>query len=146
MIIVDSREKKWEHIRKAFDRGGVEYRVRKLDYGDYLDEDRPGLVIDRKQNLDEVAANLCTQDSRRFWREIRNAKLHGTKVVILVEHGPSIRSANDVRAWVSKYHRISGFRLVQEMFNCSVAYGVEWQFCSKNETAGRILEILGGKS
>jgi hypothetical protein len=28
------------------------------------------------------------------------------------------------------------------MFEMSIAYGVEWQFCRKNETAKKILEIL----
>ena len=143
MLVVDTREKKWDHIRNYLDREGIEYRVQKLDFGDYMVEGS-NLTIDRKQNLDEVAANLCTRDSSRFWREIRNAKKHGLRVIVLVEHGPNIKNSADVRNWVSEYHRITGNRLVQEMFNCSVAYGVEWEFCSKGQTGNRILELLGG--
>lgn len=142
MLIVDTREKKWDHVRAYFDRAGTEYRVQKLDFGDYMVEGSK-VTIDRKQNLDEVAANLCTRDSARFWREIRNAKKHGLRVIVLVEHGPNVRNSSDVRNWVSEYHKITGYRLVQEMFNCSVAYGVEWEFCSKKETGRKILELLG---
>ena len=143
MLIVDTREKKWDHIRDYLEREHIDFRVQKLDFGDYMVEGS-NVTIDRKQNLDEVAANLCTRDSSRFWREIRNAKKHGLRVIILVEHGPNVRNSSDVRAWVSKYHHITGNRLVQEMFNCSVAYGVQWEFCSKKETGKRILELLGG--
>ena len=36
MIIVDTRERKWDHIKKYFDEHGVEYVVQKLDEGDYF--------------------------------------------------------------------------------------------------------------
>lgn len=143
MITCDTREKKWDHIRFFFDRMGIEYEVKKLDFADYSNPARPGIVVDRKQNLNEVATNLCSKDSSRFWREIRGAHKAGIKVVILVEHGPEIKAIRDVAAWKNQYGSMHGNRLMQEMFRTSMAYGVEWRFCSKAETAVRIMEILG---
>ena len=142
MIIVDSREKRWEHICRYFSANRIEYKVQKLDVGDYALEGRTGLVIDRKQNLDEVAANLKTSDSGRFWREIRRAKDTQTKLILLVEHGGSIRQISDVQQWKSQYSRITGAQLMKEMYRTHIAYGIEWIFCDKRGTGRRILELL----
>lgn len=143
MLTVDTRERKWSHIKKAFDDAGVQYQIHKLDFGDYRNEDRPWLVVDRKQNLNEVATNLCSKDSSRFWNELRGAYKEGIKIVILCEHGGQIHSVRDVAGWKNKYSAyMSGAQLMSRMFDTSFAYGVEWQFCRKSETARRILEIL----
>ena len=65
MLIVDSREK-WtqgngdNHIRRAFDKAGIDYVVRKLDEGDYMMEGGT-VTVDRKQNLDELSTNLLNK-------------------------------------------------------------------------------------
>ena len=52
MILVDSREKQWEHIRKYFDDNNIDYQFPiKLDTGDYIDSDNDKIIIDRKANL-----------------------------------------------------------------------------------------------
>ena len=142
MIIVDSREKKWSHIEEFLIDNNIPYTVKKLDQGDYLNTDNPYVVIDRKQNLDECASNLCTKDSNRFWREIRHAKENGIKVIVLVEHSNRIKTINDVPNWNSKWSKISGKKLSDEMFKVHVAYGVDWKFCDKAHTAQKILELL----
>ena len=53
MVIVDTRERKWQHIADYFKRHNIEYDVKKLDIADYMLSERPGIVIDRKQNLQE---------------------------------------------------------------------------------------------
>lgn len=149
MIIVDSREK-WtqsdkanlQNIRTYFDRHGVDYSVRKLDYGDYVLADAPDLVIDRKKDIGEVCTNLASPDSSRFWREMREAHKRGIKMVILVEHGGKIRSLCDVAAWRSRYSSVSGRALMDKMYKVHIAYGVEWVFCDKRSTGKRIVEIL----
>ena len=74
MLICDSREKKNDHILRYFDRHGIEYEIRKLDYGDYMAENGT-VTIDRKQNLSEVCHNLMlASDKRRFMNEVRGAK------------------------------------------------------------------------
>lgn len=49
-IIVDSREKKWKHIKEYFDEHKIKYRVEKLDVGDYTFElnNYPNLDLDNK--------------------------------------------------------------------------------------------------
>lgn len=126
---------------------------------DYMVEGKDKLVIDRKQNLDEVCSNLTYKgktanenggkkipsDVARFWREIRLAHDNGIKVIVLVEHGANVRKLADVALWNSTKSRISGRKLLDEMDRVSTAYGVEWKFCTKAETPRKILEILGYK-
>ena len=85
-IIVDSREKPKAigRILKHFEDKGVEYEVSKLLFGDYMDFNRPGIVVDRKQNVAELAKN-CTVEHERFKREMEKAKKAGATLVILVE-------------------------------------------------------------
>lgn len=141
MIIVDSREKKNQHILDYFDRVSEPYEIRKLSTGDYMDPFSPFMTIDRKRNLEELAGNVCTPDNR-FWREVRRSKEEGLKMIVLVEHGGQIRSLNDVPKWSSKYTRVTGRRLYDELFKIHVAYQVEFLFCDKRSTGRRILELL----
>jgi len=64
VILVDTREKKWEHIRAALDSLGCPYESKKLDFGDYsykyvrpdeTETDCSGTIaVERKANLDEI--------------------------------------------------------------------------------------------
>ena len=60
MIIVDTREKPRAVVKilAEFEKQGVEYVRRALNFADYFNPDNPGIVIDRKQNLLEVCANV----------------------------------------------------------------------------------------
>lgn len=159
MIICDSREQKNAHILRYFERHGIEYQVRKMDAADYMVEGQQNIVIDRKQNLDEICANLTYKGKKanenggkgipsnvaRFWREVRRAYEDKIKLVVLIEHGENIKSLADVAAWGGSRSGISGRKLVDEMDRLSAAYGVEWQFCGKSETAEKILKILNYK-
>ena len=144
MIIVDSREKKWDHIRQYFDRNNVPYQFPvKLDTGDYLNSERSDIVIDRKANLEELCGNLSKGSGNiiRFVNECKRARDHSVKLIVLIE-GTNCRSVKDLAGWNSKYSKHSGKWLTDKMFNLTLSYGIEWQFCKKNETAKRILEIL----
>lgn len=143
MIIVDSREKKNQHILNYFDRLGEQYQIQALSTGDYMDPNQPGITIDRKQDLQELAGNICTKD-HRFWREARRSHDEGLKMIVLIEQGGQIRSMNDVKNWTSKYTKVTGRRLYDEMFRLHVAYQIEFLFCDKGSTGKRILEILRG--
>lgn len=145
MIIVDSREKKWDHIRQYFDENGIEYEIRKLDVGDYFQQGR--VVVDRKQNLQELCGNLSKGEHNiiRFTNECKRAKKQGIKLIVLVE-GTICKSVKDVAKWKSKFTKHSGKWLTDKMFNLTISYDVEWQFCRKSETAKRILEILSNDS
>lgn len=144
MIIVDSREKKWKHIERYFKKNKIDYRVQKLDVGDFALEGVERVVIDRKADLVELSSNLTNKsDSARFWREVRRAKERGTKLIILCEHGHGIQKPADVIGWQNEFTHVSGHKLMDEMFRLQMAYGVDFQFCDRKETAQKILEILG---
>lgn len=144
MILCDTREQKNEHVLEFFELEGVPYRIQKLDTGDYMIEGADGRTIDRKRNLGELCSNLFTRDSGRFWREIRRAKDTGIQMIVLIEHGGKIKSLADVKKWRSPYTRVTGHALYNEICRVSIAYGVEFRFCTKKETGKKILALLGG--
>lgn len=141
MIICDTREQKWSHIEDWFKVNTVPYRIQKLDYGDYMNEHNPHLAIDRKASLDELATNLCSPDSSRFWREIRGATRLGIHMIVLIEDR-RYQKPNDVISWRSKWSRITGAKLFEKMFAISNAYGVEFVFCDRHYTGRVIKEVL----
>lgn len=144
MIQIDTREKPQAiaGIKAFFDKHNIEYIDRKMDIADYCVVGNENLVIDRKRNLQEVAQNLCSDDRGRFWREVRLAYRNHVRMIVLVEQS-GINDLRDVKNWQSKYQRLSGARLQEEMYRIALAYGVEWQFCHKNSTGKRICELLG---
>lgn len=151
MVIVDTREKPRAIVRilAEFDRQGVEYVRRALNFADYADPDRlPGIVIDRKQNLKEVASNV-TIDRKRFVREIERCNRAGCRLIILVEHSNRIRKLEDVISWENPRlkespYAVSGERLYKIMKAMEGYYGIRWMFCNKQSTGRKILELLGG--
>ena len=147
-IVVDTREKPRAIVRimKTFDAEGVEVVRRALPFGDYIDPDRPGIVIDRKHNLLEVAGNLV-QDRARFLREVERANRSGWKLIVLVEHSNRIRTLEDVIRWNNPRLKVSplavdGPRLFRIMHAMGNRYGFEWAFCDKVHTGRRIIELL----
>ena len=143
MIIIDSREKKFEHIKEYFDKHGVPYEVKKLDTGDYLNTDNPSVVVDRKANLQEVCTNLSAGKSNRirFTDECKRAFESHIRLIVLIE-GTNYKDIKEIRDWKSKHSWHTGRWLLDGMFRLSMAFGVEWKLCRKNETAKRIIEIL----
>ena len=96
-IIIDTREKPQaiKGIKATFERLGVEYEVRKLDTADYMNPEKPEILVDRKQNLSEVISNLGNKKSR-FYRECERANAEGKRLIVLVEHGKGIEKLEDV--------------------------------------------------
>lgn len=86
VILVDSREKKNDHIISYLDKREVKYEVKKLDFGDYscfipvienvnneIIDFSTILTIERKQNFSELAINF-TKGRDRFVRELERKK------------------------------------------------------------------------
>ena len=73
-IQIDSREKARaiKKIVQTFDKEGINYFSSKLLVGDYMSLDNPRLIIDRKQNLQELCGNVC-QQHERFRNELIRA-------------------------------------------------------------------------
>ncbi len=144
MIIVDTREQKWDHIREYFDKNGIEYVIQKLNEGDYFNTEYPQVVIDRKANLQEICINLSGGKGNiiRFVNECKRAKDNKMRFIVLIE-GTNCRKTSDLASWKSKYSKHTGKWLTDRMFSLTVSYDVEWMFCKKNQTAPKILELLG---
>ena len=141
--VIDSREKKFEHIKSYFEKNGIDYAIRKLDVGDYQIEGRPSISVDRKQNLQELSKNLMNaKDHSRFWKEVRRAREQRIKLYVVVEHGGQIKSIEDVSKWSDIYSGVSGRVLANEIYRVHIAYGVEFIFCDKRSTPKKIIEIL----
>lgn len=100
MIQVDTREKA-RAIKKIvahFQKNNIQHIYSKLYVGDYVSLKDSMLCIDRKQNLTEVYSNLIN-DHARFKAELIRAQNAGIKLIILVEHGGTIKSIDDVEKW-----------------------------------------------
>jgi ERCC4-type nuclease len=153
VIQVDSREKDRaiKKILSDFDSADVKWFVSKLPVADYMNLDNPKILVDRKQNLLELANNVC-QDHKRFAAELTRAKEFGMHIVVLVEHGHGIKCLADVMDWENPRLKVSPmavsgerlFRILSTMQCNSRDYSVEFQFCDKSETGSRIIELLGG--
>jgi len=135
-----------ERIEQQFDALGVKHFRSKLWVGDYQSLDNLRLVVDRKKDLQELAGNVC-QQHERFRAELIRAQEAGIQIVILCEHGGSIKTLEDVYFWENPRRRtspgaISGQRLFKVLNTMQEKYGVQFEFCDKRQTGRRIVEIL----
>ena len=148
VIIVDTREKPRAIVKilAEFDRQGVKVVRRALNFADYFNPDRPDVIIDRKQNLNEIAFNVV-QGRARFLREVERCNRAGCHMIVLIEHSPRIRKLDDVIGWKNPRLKVSplavsGERLFRIMHAMGTKYGIDWQFCGKQQTGKRIIELL----
>ena len=154
-LLIDTREKPKaiENILKTFDEAGIRHASTKLLFGDYMDYNRPGLVIDRKQNIAELAKNVVGKDRDRFVRELERAQAAGSKMVILVEQNRykdrerwiSIKEPADLMLWSSPHTKIRGERVFRAVSGLIAKYGISVQFCDKRTTGRNILRIIYGE-
>ena len=150
-LIVDSREKPKaiKSILKYFEHHDVPYEVSKLLIGDYMDFNRPQVVVDRKQNIAELAMN-CTRDHERFRRELQRAQKAGTTLVVLVEQNRykdrdewiRVGDIEDLMLWSSPHTTITGEKVYRVLRSWLAKYPLKVEFCDKRETGRRIYEII----
>lgn len=150
VIIEDSRNRKGKHETKRmyFEDHGVIVKRAALPWGDYII--MPLIVVDTKQDIIEIAQNLCgnVTERTRFAEEMKGAKLAGIKLVFLIED-KRFREISDLYETKMKLHSgkvVRGEQVATAMSICEARYGCEFQFCSPAEAGYRIIEILeGGK-
>lgn len=151
IIQIDTREKPKaiQQILKDFRRNNVKFFSSKLYVGDYANPNKPGIVVDRKQNLSEICANVgsSTKEHERFRAELLRAKDIGVKVVVLIEHGKGYQRLDDVKFWENPRLKknpkaTTGQTLYKILKTMSEKYGMEVMFCEKSETGRKIREIL----
>lgn len=146
-LIEDTRQKAGKHDIKhnAFDALGVDLIRCKLPFGDYAPV--PAISIDTKENMDEIANNICGKEHKRFINECKFAKEAGCKLYILVENTLDITDISQVHTWQNPRSCYSdkcvqGPRLQKAMETIQERYGVTFLFCSPEDSAGKIWEIL----
>lgn len=83
IILVDTRERQADHIISIFDKNGISYKKKALEYGDYsfafpknetlsIPRDmyfNKKICIERKACLEEISGNL-TKERDRFEKEL----------------------------------------------------------------------------
>lgn len=152
-LIIDSREKPKaiSRIISQFDEAGVRHETSKLLFGDYMDYSRPNIVIDRKQNIAELAKN-CTREHERFRAELERAKAAGAELVILVEQNRykdrdewiQVNDIGDLMLWSSPHTAIRGEKVFRVLSSWVNKYNISVKFCDKRVTGKEILKIIYG--
>ena len=152
-LLIDTREKTKAiaTITKQFNEAGIRCERTKLLFGDYMDWNRPHIVVDRKQSIGELAMN-CTRDHERFKAELERAKAVGAELVILVEQNRykdrdkwiRVEGIEDIMLWSSPHTTIRGEKVYRVLRAWMAKYPIRVEFCDKRVTGKRILEILYG--
>lgn len=152
-MLVDSREKPKaiKSILKYFDSIGLVHESTKLFIGDYQDFSRPSLVVDRKQNIAELAKN-CTADHARFRRELQRAQRANATLVVLVEQNRykdrdkwiHVETIEDLMLWSSPHTTVTGEKVYRVLRSWMANYPLQVLFCDKRNTGRRIYEIIYG--
>lgn len=133
VILVDTRERKNDHIISIFDKYGFPYECRKLDYGDYsfylpknpdlgifedmyFDQD---IMIERKQNLEELSKNF-TQGRRQFENELLQAPFQ--KVIMVETNNYSNIVHHDYETMYNEKLFLDSVHRFWIRYNCPVAF------------------------
>ena len=151
MLFIDTREKP-RAIEKIIDylqQNEIEYDRTKLYIGDYQLVDNPRLVVDRKQNIAELAKN-CTVDHKRFRAELERAAKIGATIVVLVEQNVyedrgrrvKVKDISDLMLWSNPHTSIRGEQVFRILSSWIHKYPLRVEFCDKRSTGKRIMEIL----
>ncbi len=151
LLIIDSREKPRAITRiiNYFNKNGVKYTISKLLFGDYMFYNNPLLVIDRKQNIGELAKN-CTIEHDRFRRELERCQAAGATLIILVEQNTytdrgqrvRVKSIEDLLRWDSKFTIVKGEKVYRVLKSWMAKYPLRVEFCDKRGTGKRIVNLL----
>ena len=153
LLLIDSREKPQaiQGIIKTVDEARIPHASTKLLFGDYMDYNRPSIVIDRKQNIAELAKN-CTWEHDRFRAELERAKAANARLIILVEQNRykdrdkwiHVETIEDIMLWTNPHTTIRGEKVFRVLRAWMSKYDIDVQFCDKRQTGRKILEIIYG--
>lgn len=135
--------------------------IKKMDFLGTYD-----LCVDTKKDIEEIIGNICGKQHGRFRDECILAQNNGIKLVVLIENKDGIKEVRDLFKWqnprmhrynkIRYMHRIgkwanvpepkapptSGEILAKSMLSMQLKYGVEFRFCTPEESPKRIIEIL----
>ena len=145
-IVEDSRQKVGKHQQKhiGFEDLGVGLLRCKLPFGDYALP--PAVSVDTKENLEEIAGNLCgsKKERDRFIRECKAAAAAGCQLVIMVEteHDGSLLDLGGIR--LGNGMTVTGMQLHRAMTAVAGRYGVRFVLVRPEDAAKEIMRILEG--
>lgn len=168
ILLEDTRNQPGKHDKKNqyFAEHGVEVRRTKLYVGDYTLPKNQSICVDTKKDIQELIGDICGKSHERFRDECLRAQEANVKLIILVEnesgyvdrkqtiYNKVVRSVDDLFSWVNprlfiwkggkqKYPGATkGAVLAKCCLTMTAKYGVEFQFCTPEESAERILSIL----
>lgn len=147
IIQEDTRQKADKHNLKHewFASSGVKVVRSKLPFGDYAPV--PPVSIDTKENMDEIASNICGKEHKRFIAECKGARDAGCQLFILVENDVGISDITQVHKWINPRviyspKCVQGPRLQKAMETISERYGVVFLFCAPEQSGEIITGIL----
>lgn len=135
VILIDTREKKNEHIINYFEKVGIKYKYQKLDYGDYTFMLQAGnglsnevyfhdeIVIERKASLEELSNNL-THKREQFEKELLKAKSNNCKFFLAVENPLGINAIME-KAYNTEMKPISyvaSLRTYEQRYNIHLGF------------------------
>ena len=170
IILEDTRNQPGKHDIKHrwFEEHGVEVRRSKLYCGDYTLPTDQSVCIDTKKDIQELVSDICGKQHERFRNECIRAQEAGIQLIILTEnisekvgHGeiynPTIAKLEELHRWKNprlfifsggkqKYPRATrGVTLQKACMTLSAKYGVKFMFCTPQQSAAMIVELLSGK-
>lgn len=149
----DSREKsnKKNHVLKYFLDNDIKVVRSKLFVGDYTLLNKQDVVIDLKQDIVEIAGNICGKQHERFKNECIRAKEANIKLIVLCEEMHNYKTLclweSPLYGKYSKYAgqpitKTKGETLAKAMATMQERYGVKFMFCHREDVGRRIIEIL----
>ena len=169
ILLIDSRQQEGKHDIKEqwFSSHGIETRRTKLYVGDYTLPTDQSVCIDTKKDIQELVSDICGKQHERFRNECIRAQEAGIRLIILVENkggkvgygeiqNPTIKRLEDLHKWKNprlfiflrgkqKYPTATrGITLQKACMTMSSKYGVQFMFCTPEQSAQRIVELLGG--
>ena len=159
-MIVDSREKVFNHITSAWEEKGIEYHIFKkedsMKVGDYsiavktptgeVIDFRDKIVIERKSDLSELVGNFTSakdeEGNSRIVREFIRAKEKGIKVLLLIEDLQGYNKAINGYLIEDKPSKMNPKSFIGMLFTYQARYNFEIVFIDKKNSASYIYNYL----
>lgn len=156
VLIEDTRQQYGKHknIHYYCKQHGIEIIRQKLDVGDYAFPDGK-ISVDTKFSILELSKDIMSRDHERFRAECIRAQEQGIQLVILIEEEPPKGKIAlwEVPKWETsdRYHRkgdpmtlVNPEALRKAMLTMWQKYGVIFEFCTRQKSPARVIQILKG--
>lgn len=126
------------------------------------------IAVDTKENIGEIANNICGKSHDRFRDECILAQNNGIQLYILVENEDGVNDIRDLFEWhnprLDRYNKVKfmhdigkwqhiplqkkppakGETLAKAMITMEQEYGVRFLFCHPSEAGAKVVELLEG--